>query len=367
VPDRAATPTAPALAELTTLRLGGPARRLLSVNSADALIDAVSRCDRDGEPVLVLAGGSNVVVADEGFAGTVVRIVSTGIQIESDDAYSGVALRVAAGQPWDDVVVPAVTEGWVGLEALSGIPGSTGATPVQNVGAYGQEVSQSVSLVRTWDRKQGRVRSLATVDCAFSYRDSRLKAERFRGGPRFVVLEVTYRLRLGTLSAPVRYGELARALGVELGRRAPLGDVRAAVLELRRGKGMAGRRRPRHLERRVVLHQSRAELGRRRTTAGRGAALARGGREDQDQCRVADRAGGIRPGPRPARAGEPVHQAHAGPDQPRVGAHRRRAGAGPRGARRRPGGVRAGACTGTRAGRLHPLIAGAATATSGEH
>jgi UDP-N-acetylmuramate dehydrogenase len=238
VPDRAATPTAPALAELTTLRLGGPARRLLSVNSADALIDAVSRCDRDGEPVLVLAGGSNVVVADEGFAGTVVRIVSTGIQIESDDAYSGVALRVAAGQPWDDVVVPAVTEGWVGLEALSGIPGSTGATPVQNVGAYGQEVSQSVSLVRTWDRKQGRVRSLATVDCAFSYRDSRLKAERFRGGPRFVVLEVTYRLRLGTLSAPVRYGELARALGVELGRRAPLGDVRAAVLELRRGKGM---------------------------------------------------------------------------------------------------------------------------------
>ena len=226
------------LATMTTLRIGGPAQRLVTVRSADELIDAVQAFDAAGEPVLVLAGGSNLVVADEGFAGTVVRVASAGIEVESQDACSGAAIRVAAGHDWDDVVQRAVQQDWVGLEALSGIPGSTGATPMQNVGAYGQEVSQSVSLVRTWDRKEGRVRSLAAAECAFGYRDSRLKSERFAGGPRFVVLEVSFQLRTGTLSGPVRYAELARALGVALGERAPLGEVRDAVLALRRGKGM---------------------------------------------------------------------------------------------------------------------------------
>jgi UDP-N-acetylmuramate dehydrogenase len=131
-----------------------------------------------------------------------------------------------------------VATGWSGVEALSGIPGATGATPVQNVGAYGQEVADTVATVRTWDREDARVRTFAASDCAFSYRHSRFKAERFRGGPRYVVLEVTFQLRIADLSAPVRYTELARALGVEVGERAPLADVRAAVLRLRGGKGM---------------------------------------------------------------------------------------------------------------------------------
>ena len=226
------------LAPLTTLRLGGPAARMMTAATPAELVEAVSSCDASGEPVLLLAGGSNLVIADDGFDGTVVRVASSGIWVDSADACSGVSVRVAAGQDWDGVVARAVAEGWVGLEGLSGIPGSTGATPMQNVGAYGQEVGQSVSLVRTWDRKESRIRSLATVECGFGYRDSRLKAERFAGGPRFVVLEVSFQLRTGTLSAPVRYAELARELGVAVGERGPLADAREAVLELRRGKGM---------------------------------------------------------------------------------------------------------------------------------
>ena len=227
------------LAALTTLRVGGRAERLIRATSTDQVIDEVSECDARGEPVLVLGGGSNLLVADEGFPGSVVLVGTRGLTVEAEDRCGGGAtVRVAAGEPWDGVVGAAVEHGWIGIEALSGIPGSTGATPVQNVGAYGQEVAETIASVRTWDRQEGRVRTLAAADCEFSYRHSRFKEERFRGGPRFVVLEVTFQLRLADLSGPIRYAELARALGAEVGGRAPSARVRDVVLALRRSKGM---------------------------------------------------------------------------------------------------------------------------------
>ena len=224
----------PELSSLTTLRVGGRARAYVEAADADQLVEVVARADDDGEPLLLVAGGSNLLVADDGFAGTVVRVLGDGVTIESDDACGGVSLRVAAGHSWDALVERAVAEGWTGIEALSGIPGSVGATPVQNVGAYGQEVAQTVASVRTWDRRERRVRTLAVSECGFGYRTSRFKADR----DSFVVLDVLFQLRAGDLGAPVRYSELARALGVEVGERAPLGDVREAVLALRRRKGM---------------------------------------------------------------------------------------------------------------------------------
>ena len=237
LPGPAETFDAP-LSAFTTLRVGGPAGRMVTATATDAVIDAVSECDGRGEPVLVLSGGSNLLVADAGFDGSVVRIATRGVHVDDASACGGVTVRAAAGEPWDDVVALTVERGWIGVEALSGIPGSTGATPVQNVGAYGQEVAESIATVRTWDRQEGRIRTFAAADCEFGYRTSRFKQERFRAGPRFVVLETTFQLRLGDLAAPIRYAELAAALGVPLGTRAPLGDVRAAVLALRRRKGM---------------------------------------------------------------------------------------------------------------------------------
>jgi UDP-N-acetylmuramate dehydrogenase len=226
------------LAGLTTLRVGGPARRLLTASTTHEIIDTVSACDVRGEPVLVLAGGSNLLVGDAGFDGTVVRIATRGVTEDDASACAGVTLRVAAGESWDDLVALAVDRGLAGIESLSGIPGSTGATPVQNVGAYGQEVADTIATIRTWDRQEGRIRTLAAADAEFAYRTSRLKQERFRGGPRFVVLEVTFQLRIADLGGPIRYAELATALGVEPGARAPLTAVRDAVLALRRRKGM---------------------------------------------------------------------------------------------------------------------------------
>ncbi len=222
----------------TTLRLGGAADRWVEASAETDLVAAVAEADAAGEPVLVLGGGSNLVVADAGFAGRVVQVATRGVVADSDDdsgaSCSGVTVRVAAGEDWDALVAQAVRRGWVGVEALSGIPGSVGATPIQNVGAYGQEVAQTIASVRTWDRRDGAIRTFAAADCGFGYRTSRFKQE----PGRFVVLEVTFQFRQGTLGAPVAYAELARTLGVEPGRRAPLGDVRDAVLGLRRGKGM---------------------------------------------------------------------------------------------------------------------------------
>jgi UDP-N-acetylmuramate dehydrogenase len=222
------------LADHTTLRLGGPARGWVRATTEAELIEALS--DVEG-PVLVLGGGSNVVVADAGFDGTVVEVATSGVgtDVEGDDPTCGGALvTVAAGESWDELVATAVQREWVGVEALAGIPGLVGATPIQNVGAYGQEVSQTIAQVRVWDRVLKGVRTFANADCRFGYRTSRFKAD----PERHVVLEVTFQLRQGSLGAPVQYAELARALGVELGQRAPLADVRQAVLGLRRSKGM---------------------------------------------------------------------------------------------------------------------------------
>jgi UDP-N-acetylmuramate dehydrogenase len=221
------------LAELTTLRLGGPPRRLVTATTTEELVAAVSSADEAGERLLLLAGGSNLVVADGGFDGTVVRIATRGVRVESDTC-GGAMVTVAAGEVWDDLVATAVERGWLGIEALSGIPGSVGATPVQNVGAYGQEVADTVASVRCWDRVDRAYRTLAAADCGFGYRTSRFK----RDPGRLVVLEVTFQLRLGELGSPVRYAELARSLGVAVGGRAPAAAVREAVLGLRRGKGM---------------------------------------------------------------------------------------------------------------------------------
>lgn len=239
---------APTLAALTTLGVGGPVGRYVETTTEAELIDAVRSADDAGEPLLVLGGGSNLLVGDAGFDGMVVRDVRTGVETPDASACAGVTVTVPAGTPWDDVVAHAVATRLVGIEALSGIPGSTGATPVQNVGAYGQDVSQTISVVRVWDRGRGRVRTLPLVDLAFGYRTSLLKRSMrpvegdprspWSPTPRYVVLDVTFQLRIGPLSEPVAYGELARALGVEVGERAPLADVRAAVLALRAGKGM---------------------------------------------------------------------------------------------------------------------------------
>jgi UDP-N-acetylmuramate dehydrogenase len=211
---------------------------MVTVTSEPELAATLADLDTAGEPALVLGGGSNLLVADEGFPGTVVRIDLRGISTEAD-ACSGATLRVAAGEPWDDLVAHTVAQGFVGLEALSGIPGLTGATPIQNVGAYGSEVSDVVTQVRTIDRASGQVRTFFAVECGFGYRTSRFKHPTAPDWPgRYVVTAVTFQLRLGTFSAPVRYPELARALGIAVGERAPADDVRGAVLALRAGKGM---------------------------------------------------------------------------------------------------------------------------------
>jgi UDP-N-acetylmuramate dehydrogenase len=221
------------LRDLTTLRLGGPAGRLLDAATQDEIVDAVRSEDRDGRSVLVLAGGSNVVVADEGFPGTVVRLASAGVR-RHDTGGGRVRVDVAAGEPWDALVAGCVADGLAGIECLSGIPGSVGATPIQNVGAYGQEVAETVTAVRVYDRERDAVAELAPDACRFTYRSSAFK----RTPGRWVVLAVSFGLERSAVSRPVAYAELASALGIEVGRRAPLERVREAVLALRRGKGM---------------------------------------------------------------------------------------------------------------------------------
>ncbi len=216
------------LADLTTLRLGGPAGRFLEAHSEDELVSLVREADTAGEPVLVLAGGSNVVVADEGFPGTVVHVLTRGVERDADQ------LVAQAGEPWEAFVAARVEEGLAGIECLSGIPGSIGATPIQNVGAYGQEVAEVITAVRVLNRLTGQVADLTPDECWFSYRSSAFKRE----PGEWVVLAVSFRLDPQPHSRPIRYAELARTLGVDLGESAPLADVREAVLSLRRSKGM---------------------------------------------------------------------------------------------------------------------------------
>ena len=217
------------LADYTTVRLGGPARGFVRAGTDDELIDAVRTADAAGEPVLILGGGSNLVVSDQGFDGTVIQVATRGV---TRDAGPGV-LTVAAGEEWDAVVARTVAEGLAGLECLSGIPGLVGATPIQNVGAYGQEVAETITRVRVYDRVTGDVRQMPNELCGFAYRTSR-----FRGSDRFVVLSVTFDLAVQVLSAPVRYAELAAALGVPPGGQVESAEAREAVIELRQRKGM---------------------------------------------------------------------------------------------------------------------------------
>ena len=221
------------LADLTTLRVGGPAREVIVAESETELLSAVHDADATGTPALLVAGGSNLVVADAGVDASVVLVRTRGVGVEADTC-GGAWLTVAAGEPWDDVVARAVAEEWAGIEALSGIPGSAGATPLQNVGAYGQEVADVIARVRTFDRAERVVRTFMAADCGFGYRTSRFKAH----PGRYVVLDVTLALRMSPTSSPIRYTELARRLGVDVGARAPLIEVREAVLALRRAKGM---------------------------------------------------------------------------------------------------------------------------------
>lgn len=225
--------TGEALAPHTTMRVGGPAARLVVVETTDELVDAVREVDDADEPLLVLGGGSNLVLPDAGVEGTVVKVETRGVVVDSADQCGGANVVVAAGEPWDPFVERAVAEGWSGVEALSGIPGSTGATPIQNVGAYGQEVAQTIARVRVWDRVEQRVRTMMSLDCHFTYRHSL-----FKGTDRYVVLDVMFQLIPGTMSRPVQYADLARQLGVEVGDTVPLAEAREAVLAQRRLRGM---------------------------------------------------------------------------------------------------------------------------------
>lgn len=224
---------ATSLAEHTTLRVGGLADELWVVESETELVDAVRQSDTEGTPILVLGGGSNVVVSDDGFRGRVLLVKSKGIEVTAD-ACGGAIVTVQAGHNWDELVAECVKRQWSGLESLSGIPGTVGATPIQNVGAYGQEVGDWIYRVRALDRFDGGFKTFAPADCHFGYRDSIFK----RDPNRFVVVDVTFQLRLGEHSAPVMYRELAESLGVEVGKRSKSRAVRKAVLKLRAAKGM---------------------------------------------------------------------------------------------------------------------------------
>lgn len=222
------------LSPLTTLELGGPARHLAVIADEPALVEALRWAQARGEPVLVLGGGSNLVVADRGFDGLVVRMANRGISFADDGAVQRV--QVAAGEPWDELVAESVRRGLAGIECLSGIPGLVGATPIQNVGAYGQEVADSIRSVRVLDRETLGARDLAREICEFGYRDSVFK----RQPDRWIVVGVTFELRPGGAPA-IRYRELEQALAPAAATTAgtpTLAEVRDTVLRLRRAKSM---------------------------------------------------------------------------------------------------------------------------------
>jgi len=233
-----------ALSELTTLRVGGVPARMVAPSTERELVDEALAVWGIGDDWMLLAGGSNTVAADEGFDGTVIRVVTRGIAVV-EDAETGadrVRLRVQAGEPWDELVSYAVARGWSGIEALSGIPGSAGAAPVQNIGAYGQELSSCLRAVDFLDYETGDVRRMEAAELGLGYRTSVLKR-----GLRGVVLAIELDLHdttgeasvLGSaLGRPIAYGQLASALGVQIGDRVALETVRATVLALRASKGM---------------------------------------------------------------------------------------------------------------------------------
>ncbi len=221
------------LADHTTLRVGGVADRIVLATTEEEILQTVKECDEKEISLLILGGGSNVVISDDGFRGTVLLIRTSGYEVASD-ACSGAMVTVQAGQNWDEFVQETISKEWYGIEALSGIPGTVGATPIQNVGAYGQEVSQTIAHVRTYDRENREIKTFYFADCQFGYRDSIFKTN----PNRFVILQVAFQLRLGDHSAPIEYAELAKNLDVEVGKRSKSAKVREEVLKLRNAKGM---------------------------------------------------------------------------------------------------------------------------------
>jgi UDP-N-acetylmuramate dehydrogenase len=219
------------LADLTTLRVGGAIGAYVRAESEADVVDALRQAKAERREVFILGEGSNVVCSDDAFDGIVVHIANRGI-VRTDDDH-GTFVSVQAGEPWDDLVAWTIAEGLTGLEALSGIPGLTGATPVQNVGAYGQDVSAVLTAVVAWDRQRGETVHFTRADCDFDYRTSVFK----RLPERWVIHEVTFQLKPGADSS-VQYRELAEYLGCAVGDAVPAPQVREAVLALRRAKGM---------------------------------------------------------------------------------------------------------------------------------
>ena len=221
------------LAQYTSLRVGGPAQKFIHATTEQELIEAVKNSDKSGEPVLIIGGGSNVLIGDQGFNGTVIRVETKGNSYQFD-ACSGGMITVNSGENWDGFVQWIISKGFADVETLSGIPGTVGGAPIQNIGAYGHEVCEVIARVRTWDRKINAIKTFTNQDCEFGYRTSRFKREK----DRYVVLDVTFQLRKGEMSLPIKYQELANYLGVQLGDRVLVEDVRRAVLALRAAKGM---------------------------------------------------------------------------------------------------------------------------------
>lgn len=215
------------------MRVGGAARELLELTDADELVEATRDAWGGGEPWLILGGGSNLVVSDEGFDGTVIRVATMGVDEVSPVPGHHVHLRVQAGEPWDGLVATTIERGLVGLEALSGIPGSVGAAPIQNIGAYGQELSDSLVAIDFLDYLTGEVTRVPASELDLGYRTSAIKK-----GRHGLVIAVEFELSRGELSEPIAYSQLASALGVQLGDRVPAAEVRSAVLRLRASKGM---------------------------------------------------------------------------------------------------------------------------------
>lgn len=231
---------APTFAELTTMRVGGPAREIVQADTTEQLLDAVRDAFDSGENWLLLGGGSNTIVADDGFDGTLIRVATRGIELLGPGARPDtVRVRVQAGEVWDDLVAHAVHHGWTGIEALSGIPGSVGAAPVQNIGAYGQELAETLVGIDFLDAGEEEPASVAAAEIGLGYRTSALKRGRL-GVVTAITLELGHEpdATAAALGAPIAYQQLAGALGVELGTRVGVAELRRAVLALRAGKGM---------------------------------------------------------------------------------------------------------------------------------
>ena len=219
------------LSEHTTLRVGGPANNFIKAADEAEIIAAIEAAG--DSPILILGSGSNVLISDIGFPGTVIQIANNKVAAEVD-ACSGATLNIGAGENWDDLVATTIERGWAGLETLSGIPGTVGAAPIQNIGAYGHEISEFVMRVRTYDRQTKALKTFTNQECEFAYRDSVFK----KNPGRYVVLEVQFNLRRGELTDPITYAELATELGIEVGQKADVIKTREAVLRIRDRKGM---------------------------------------------------------------------------------------------------------------------------------